>query len=331
MNRRYQVFVSSTYLDLKDERREVMQTLLEMECIPAGMELFPAADDDAWELIKSVINQSDYYLVVVGGKYGSIDNTGISYTEKEYDYALSQGIPVAAFLHESPSKISVEHSELNHDAREKLERFRGKLKENHHCKYWQSSDDLGGKVAKSMNLFFRSKPRIGWIKADSLPQEVVERIQAYKDRIEELEIEIERMTVEAPEGIEDLESGSDEFSFSLNIRVEEKEELKAVEVRTSWDELFTSVGPSLEDGISEQSYRSQLAQAGKRIYQKNRSRIKISTATIGVEAFQTIKYQFMTLGLVTKYQSDDYQRSIHWSLTRFGQHKLAKSLVRKKV
>lgn len=39
---KYQVFVSSTYRGLEDERRLVMQALLEMECIPSGMELFPA-------------------------------------------------------------------------------------------------------------------------------------------------------------------------------------------------------------------------------------------------------------------------------------------------
>lgn len=63
------------------------------------MELFPAADDDAWTLIKRVIDSSDYYLVVVGGKYGSVDPaTELSFTEKEYDYAVEQG---SRFLHSS--------------------------------------------------------------------------------------------------------------------------------------------------------------------------------------------------------------------------------------
>ncbi|WP_235734421.1 DUF4062 domain-containing protein [Nocardioides alcanivorans] len=51
MERREQVIISSTYIDLVDERQEVIQTLLEADCIPAGMELFPASDDDRWALI----------------------------------------------------------------------------------------------------------------------------------------------------------------------------------------------------------------------------------------------------------------------------------------
>jgi hypothetical protein len=46
--KKYQVFVSSTYIDLIDERQEIMHALLELDCIPAGMELFPAANEDQW-------------------------------------------------------------------------------------------------------------------------------------------------------------------------------------------------------------------------------------------------------------------------------------------
>ena len=66
----------------------MVSALLQLDAIPAGMELFPAADEDAWTLILRVIEASDYYLLVVGGKYGSIDpTTELSYTEREFDYA----------------------------------------------------------------------------------------------------------------------------------------------------------------------------------------------------------------------------------------------------
>src|SRR3954468_7702491 len=98
MERRYQVFVSSTFLDLKEERAAVVSALLQLDAIPAGMELFPAADDDAWTLIERVIAASDYYLLVIGGKYGSIDpHTELSFTEREYDFAVAAGKPVMAF------------------------------------------------------------------------------------------------------------------------------------------------------------------------------------------------------------------------------------------
>ena len=51
MDKRYQVFVSSTYADLKEERQHVIQALMEMDCIPSGMEVFPAADEEQWDFI----------------------------------------------------------------------------------------------------------------------------------------------------------------------------------------------------------------------------------------------------------------------------------------
>ena len=75
-----------------------MHALLELDCIPAGMELFPAANDDQWTVIKEVIDECDYYIVIVAGKYGSVGRDGISYTEKEYRYAIETNKPVLVFL-----------------------------------------------------------------------------------------------------------------------------------------------------------------------------------------------------------------------------------------
>jgi hypothetical protein len=86
----YKVFVSSTYEDLREERAAVQKGLLQLGCLPVGMELFPAADEETWNFIKLQINDSDYYVVVVAGRYGSPGADGISFTEMEYDYAISQ-------------------------------------------------------------------------------------------------------------------------------------------------------------------------------------------------------------------------------------------------
>ena len=81
--KRYQVFMSSTFRDLIEERQAALQAVLELDHMPAGMELFPATDDSTWQLIKDVIDASDYYVVIVGGRYGSLDATGLGYTERE--------------------------------------------------------------------------------------------------------------------------------------------------------------------------------------------------------------------------------------------------------
>jgi hypothetical protein len=61
MEKRFQVFISSTFIDLINERQAVLKAVLELNHMPAGMELFPATDDTSWQLIKDVIDSSDYY------------------------------------------------------------------------------------------------------------------------------------------------------------------------------------------------------------------------------------------------------------------------------
>jgi hypothetical protein len=143
MERRHQVFVSSTYVDLIPERRELIQALLEIECLPAGMELFPAADESQWDLIKRTIDDSDYYVVVVGGRYGSIGSDGDSYTEMEYDYAVSTGMPVLGFIHGDPESLPRSKSEVDPDGYARLAAFRVKVK-SRPVRFYTSPEDLGG-------------------------------------------------------------------------------------------------------------------------------------------------------------------------------------------
>ena len=84
---KYQVFISSTYSDLYKERKQVLDILLMADCIPAGMENFVATDDEQFNVIKKVIDLCDYYVLILGKRYGSVnEKTGISYTEMEYNY-----------------------------------------------------------------------------------------------------------------------------------------------------------------------------------------------------------------------------------------------------
>jgi hypothetical protein len=168
MNKRFQVFVSSTYTDLQDERQAVAQTLLKMQCIPSGMEWFPADTEEQWSVIKRVIDDCDYYVLIIGGRYGSKTAEGLSYTEKEFDYALSKGLPALVFCHEHPQDIPVKKSELDTEARAKLETFRKRAMTGRTVNFWINPDELAGKVAVAISTAITTKEGIGWVRGDQL-------------------------------------------------------------------------------------------------------------------------------------------------------------------
>lgn len=181
------MFVSSTYADLKNERGAVSQALMEMNCIPAGMELFPASNEEQFEFIKTVIDESDYYVLIIGGRYGSVDESGISYTEKEFDYALSKNMEVCAFVHSNPGKIAAEKTDRNQALEKKLGAFKERVASGRLVKFWDDPRDLPGKVVTSLNSAIRRKPAIGWVRGDrQAPPETLSEIVRLREENQRL-------------------------------------------------------------------------------------------------------------------------------------------------
>lgn len=103
MKKKLQVFVSSTYTDLIEERQAAVEAILDAGHIPAGMELFKAGNESQLKTIYRWIDESDVYMLILGGRYGSIESkSGKSYTQLEYEYALNNDIPVFAVVLSQP-------------------------------------------------------------------------------------------------------------------------------------------------------------------------------------------------------------------------------------
>lgn len=169
MEKRYQVFVSSTFQDLEDARKEISSALLKSDCFPAGMELFPAADLEQFEYIKQVISESDYYLIVSAGKYGSIHSeTDLSFTEMEYDFAVEIGKPIIRLLHKNPfDALPGSAIEKTDDGRKKLEALREKLTKSRLVNFWSDFKELGQQTILALIDAKKRNPTQGWVRGEN--------------------------------------------------------------------------------------------------------------------------------------------------------------------
>lgn len=192
MNKKYQVFVSSTYTDLREERLAVISCLLDNNCIPVGMEQFPASPLSQWDYIKMMMDDSDYYVLIVAGRYGSIDpDTGVSYTEKEFNYAKEKNIPIVAFLHKNIGNIMGSRLEEETDKRAMLQKFRENVQTSHLVKYYSDLNDLKSQVVTSINNAIKNIDRPGWIRADKI--ENTGNNQTYsKEEVKQMLAEVQR-------------------------------------------------------------------------------------------------------------------------------------------
>lgn len=185
MNKKYQVFVSSTYEDLIEERKSVSQALLESDCIPAGMELFPASNKQSWEIIKKVIDESDYYLLIVAGRYGSRgtndEGEKVGYTEMEYDYAIKIGKPVIAFIHNKIDDLKAKQVEETKIGKIRLEKFKTKIKSSgRNVKFWYDKAGLISGIKTSISSMIEDCPSNGWVRGDDSAAEDVASLSLWK-------------------------------------------------------------------------------------------------------------------------------------------------------
>lgn len=186
--KRYQIFVSSTYFDLQKEREKLLFAILKLNYIPAGMELFPAMDEEQMSFIMRRIDESDYYALLLGARYGSLDKDGISYTEREYDYAVKQGKKVIALLHKNPDKVERGKTDKDEDLYNKLMAFRERVQNGGRLvAFWENTDDLISNFCTSLIQTTRLYPAIGWMRGDvSANAETIQKVAA-------LELENQRL------------------------------------------------------------------------------------------------------------------------------------------
>jgi len=333
MEKKYQVFISSTYIDLQKERQEVMNALLELDCIPSGMELFPATNEEQWDLIKDVIDECDYYILILGGRYGSLDNDNMGYTEKEYRYALDIGKPIISFLHKNPEELPKKNTEKTESGQKKFEDFR-KLVQQKMCKFWTTPQELGSNVSRSLIKLQKKHPGIGWVKGDLIPsQEASLEILELRKEIEKLENTLEEARTQAPKGTDNLAQGEDileDITFSFKVR--KQGDYNTVGYTSSidltWNEIFYKISPVMIDEATDYQFRvsvEKLIQKEKGIQLKNSSDERfentyITDVTVEDEFFQTIKVQLRALGLINK---STKSRSVkdtetYWTLTPYG-------------
>ena len=322
MEIKHQVFVSSTYKDLIEERKEVIHALLELDCIPAGMELFPATDEDAWSLITEVIDGCDYYLLILAGKYGSTNSDGVGYTEMEFDYAISKGKPVICFVHEDIGNLPSSKVEGSEVGKERLKSFREKAQQKH-CKFWASAHDLGGKVSRSLVQLKKKHPSHGWVPGKyAADQKMLSEMERMRSRIIELELNTLTRNDAPPQDFDELVGGDDQYSLVYKLCVDEDNNTKKITLSVTWDKIFSYCGAALSGECTTEELREKIRLAYYHAIPDEYLELNgFERIILYYNCEDQIHVQLQALGLMAP---GDKKRAVsdtntYWKLTPFGE------------
>lgn len=312
-NKKYQVFISSTYTDLKEERNIITQTLLKADFIPAGMEGFVATDMEQFDVIKSIIDICDYYILIIGKRYGSInEQTGKSYTEMEYDYAIEKDIPVLVFAMDDSYPVPEDMMDHDDNNIKSLKRFKEKAMTNRLATIWKDHTDLAGSVAVSIINAKSDFPRPGWQRGvdydeASLRRQIME-IQDEKNKV------LAELNTVKKELISLKEKNSDDIAFedtpvtmSFSHHQYNSPD-RYVKKETSLEELFKIISTEMMDvAITETSVRDCVITS----FYKHPSSYSLNDK----QFIKTLLNQYKALGLV---YSKWKEGSLYWGLTTKG-------------
>lgn len=329
--KKYQVFVSSTFRDLIEERQDAIRNILDLKHIPAGMELFPAADIDQLDYIKKVIDECDYYLLIVGGRYGSMDAAGVSYTEREYDYAVETGKVVIAFVHNDPAAIPVGKSDIDPKIIEALNTFRQKVMTGRLVRSWGNRQELEPLVLKSLIHAFNDFPQVGWIRGDNAASDVIlEQSNKALQENAELRDRLAKFQAENRVKVDDIAGLDDSFTIRLTTSFYTRNHGTSYTDRTlelTWRQIFTAVAGELEKAKTDAAIVAAIREAANEVG----FGYKISSMNDTDKV--TIKVQLEALGLIRSQVSQTTQGGVaeFLSLTPNGRQQFIQNRVVRKT
>lgn len=116
-------------------------------------------------IIQRQIDEIDYYVILIAHRYGSTTSEGLSYTEKEYDYAASKGIPVLGFVIDDGAAWPADRIDQNEKNKISLLSFKEKVKSKL-VNFWSNKDELHAKFSIALMKAIANNPRSGWVKAE---------------------------------------------------------------------------------------------------------------------------------------------------------------------
>lgn len=327
--KKYQIFLSSTFLDLQRERSAAVTAIMRLGHIPVGMELFPATDNKQWHVIEKAIKEADYYVLMVGGRYGSIYD-GISYTEAEYNLAIDIGVPIVPILLADYENVFRERGDEDGEKLERLTIFRERLGQNHTCQYWQSEAELAALLFQGLLSAFDEHPREGWIRGSSAASEdtLTQLNQLHQER-DGLKVQLAELQSQLSPKLSDIADLGDTMGMRYEYTFwRGSSSAKATDtVNMTWADIFCAVGPKLMNSVHPIQMKNALREY------TTENKLVQNTPDFFSSDMDTVKIQLIALGLITSHNA----KAVNGGVTEFvtltdnGKARLSELVARRKT
>ena len=318
--RRYQVYLCTAGLDMQPERITLLQTLAGMGFFCWGPEL---RTPQHTAFARRQIDECDYFILLVGGRYGELTPSGVSYMHLEYIYAVTKQKPVLAILHAEPERREAHLREPTDDGRAKLDDFRKRLLQDQilHLTY-QDCRDLDTSARLALPRLLEKFPVKGWIRAEQAGH-----AQPVRSLRQSLQLPAER-----PMGQPSAQAVSGDHAVAFEYRVHAYQDGNFKELRLSRQlstfellEIFAPVfsDPALEDLFARTLHDYLDNTALGQVHQVLPRAHAVARSQVSAQTIQGIRDQLRHNGWIEPLNSPSGRQRALWQLTSMGQNVMA--------
>jgi hypothetical protein len=336
-NKCYQAFISATFPDMRGARQALMPPMLASGLIPTGLDSAAAECNTLLPVIQTLIDSSDYFILIVGGRYGTLSPMGLSEIHREYIFAATKRKPIIAFIHDNPSELSEAQREPTREGQVRRDDFVRLLEEKVVCYRWSTEAGLNALAGKVIPNFIRDHQAVGWVRADQVGEGLGASSEALKARIEMLEKEREEAFNQARPPLRTLARGGDRVALDYSCNVYEGGDCKLATVTTkiSWDQAFSCVAPLMLNPVAESVLQKALEGfIGRKALgdvQADFPRAHaVRNVVLATHAFNQVKIHLRALGLINRSAEKDSRGLPLWQLTAHGYNTMSQVMAVKR-
>lgn len=325
VEKRFQVFISTTYPDMQAARQALMLPFMDLGLVPMSMDLHLEDSHSLMPVAQRLINDCDYFVILLGGRYGTLSPLGLSFPHREYIFAATKRKPVLALIHDQPLSLPEDAREPHREGQVRRDDFARLLETKVPSYRWRDERELAGLVARVMPEMMRQYPAHGWVRADAVASVGAEDAQTLRRRIDALEREREELLGGGHSMARHLARGSDRVALDYSCNVYEGGDCKQAMTsrELDWNRIFACVAPVMLNPVAEPVMQKALEdyivrQALEDVTADYPKAHAVRNVVLAGHAFNQIKVHLRALGLITKTPEKDNRGMPLWQLTAQG-------------
>ncbi|MBP8099385.1 MAG: DUF4062 domain-containing protein [Acinetobacter sp.] len=329
LDKRYQVFISTSGSEMQPERIVLAQTLVGMGFFSWGLEQRTPLST---AFARRQIDDCDYVVILLGSAYGEQSVSGVGYMHLEYIYAVTKQKPIIVFMHEEPSARDGALHDDKPELREKFQEFR-KLLQNEVDQVftYRSMRDLEMAVRFNLPQMLERSPVLGWVRPQNI-QVLQDEIDHLKSKLEQLETEAGKREVDPFLSLPKV-SMHEPFSFEYRMHAYQDGNFKELKIqkKLTWAQLLSILGttfvhPTPEEFFSKRmnEYLNETGIQDARIEMPRAH--AVARAQINIRALHSIKMQMRQNEWIIQSGRDDRQRML-WQITSKAQKLMESNLL----